>query len=127
MKIANKIIVLILALSIIISAMLPLAVLAENEICIETVAEQRNTYIIDNENETELFEKSGNCGDNAVWSLSSDGVLTISGSGDMENYRYPFKPGWIELNVKSVVIENGITSIANNAFSGCSALSCQKV
>ena len=29
---------------------------------------------------------SGECGENATWVLDSDGVLTISGYGEMENY-----------------------------------------
>lgn len=31
-------------------------------------------------------ETSGTCGDNVNWVLSDDGVLTISGTGDMSNY-----------------------------------------
>ena len=29
---------------------------------------------------------SGNCGDNLTWTLDSEGTLTISGNGSMENY-----------------------------------------
>ena len=37
----------------------------------------------------------GKCGDNLQWSLSSDGVLTIDGTGEMDDYRplnYPLAP-----------------------------------
>ena len=30
--------------------------------------------------------KSGTCGENLTWTLSDDGVLTISGSGAMTDY-----------------------------------------
>ena len=29
-------------------------------------------------------ESSGKCGENAVWTLSDDGTLTISGTGELE-------------------------------------------
>ena len=31
---------------------------------------------------------AGKCGDNLTWSLSSDGTLTISGTGDMYDFGY---------------------------------------
>ena len=68
---------------------------------------------------------SGTCGDNVTWSLSDDGVLTISGTGDMENYSYydNCAPWYsVRSQVKSVIIERGVTSIGDYAFSGCSAL-----
>lgn len=48
----------------------------------------------------------GNCGisdDNAKWTLTSDGVLTISGSGEMANYDTPPWYYYID-NIKKVVI-----------------------
>ena len=30
--------------------------------------------------------ESGTCGENLTWTLSDDGVLTISGTGEMEDY-----------------------------------------
>ena len=50
---------------------------------------------------------SGTCGDNATWSLNSNGTLTISGTGEIydgagENAEQP----WYDLkdNIKSVII-----------------------
>lgn len=65
----------------------------------------------------------GTCGDNVTWYLSCDGVLTISGTGAMTNFSSTTVP-WAALreSVKSVVIENGITTIGNYAFYGCSLL-----
>lgn len=46
--------------------------------------------------------------------------MTISGSGATYKYRYDDKREW--KNVESVVIEDGITVIGDNMFSGCSNL-----
>lgn len=70
-------------------------------------------------------ETSGDCGDNATWSLSDTGVLTISGSGAIRDYIYEganlwplIKAPWRDyaFEVKKVVINSGITSIGDNAF-----------
>ena len=31
---------------------------------------------------------SGNCGDNVKWTLDSDGLVTISGTGDIWDYQF---------------------------------------
>ena len=43
-------------------------------------------------NAEDEMPSSGKCGDNVYYSLSDDGVLTISGSGDMTNYGYDESP-----------------------------------
>ena len=63
---------------------------------------------------------SGTCGadgDNLTWTLDSDGVLTISGNGDMQNYNGT--PPWNTAAVRRVVLEPGVTSIGNYAFYMC--------
>ena len=54
------------------------------------------------------------------WSLSEDGTLTISGTGDMEDYDYYSYP-WVlqRESIKNVIIKNGITHIGNRAFYWC--------
>ena len=59
---------------------------------------------------------SGVCGENLTWTLDSNGLLTISGTGDMDNF---FEPPWYTQEVHSVAIEEGITSIGSYAFYGC--------
>lgn len=64
----------------------------------------------------------GTCGDNLKWELSDAGVLTISGTGEMS-----FEWGGVSWknysqDIKSVVIEEGVISIARYAFSDCTAL-----
>ena len=66
--------------------------------------------------------KTGKCGDNAFYSITEDGVLTISGTGDIYDYskeegnispwRYDQAPDY-----RTIVIEDGITRIGNYAFS----------
>lgn len=59
---------------------------------------------------------------NVTWSLDeATGTLTISGTGDMEDYSSS-SPFYNNSNIKSVVIENGVTSIGNYAFGNCSSL-----
>lgn len=67
---------------------------------------------------TAAFGASGGaCGDNLTWVLDN-GTLIISGTGEMTE-----KP-WSDYkkDIKSVVINEGVTSIIGSAFLGCSAL-----
>ena len=71
---------------------------------------------------------SGTCGaegdgSNLTWTLDSDGVLTISGSGDMHGYDYGSSGApWDDSRVKSAVIAEGVTSIGSHAFFDCTSL-----
>ena len=69
--------------------------------------------------------RTGSCGDNVTYSLdTSTGVLTISGTGDMKNYSSysPESPFYCTSEIKSVIIDNGITSIGDYAFEKCRSL-----
>ena len=68
--------------------------------------------------------ESGTCGENVKWTLTKDGTLTISGTGAMTDYVFSDGAPWrsFRSQVKTVVIENGVTSIGNNAFYNCSSL-----
>jgi hypothetical protein len=65
----------------------------------------------------------GTCGENLTWVLTSDSVLTISGSGEMEDYLQQASP-WYPYReyVKTLIIGNSVTSIGNCAFGWCSNL-----
>ena len=72
---------------------------------------------------------SGNCGaegdgSNVIWNLDSDGTLTISGSGKMKDYNSTDKAPWYGhiKNIKSVIIESGVTYIGYNVFPNCTSL-----
>ena len=66
---------------------------------------------------------SGKCGKNVSYSISDDGVLTISGNGAMNNFTY--KDGdssdcpWhgVRYAIKKIVVKEGVTSIGSYAFS----------
>ena len=62
--------------------------------------------------------QTGSCGDNVKYSLdTSTGVLTISGTGKMTDYSAEDCPFNNRAYIKSVIIENGVISIGNYAFS----------
>lgn len=70
---------------------------------------------------------SGNAGANITWTLSSESVLTISGTGNMEfalNSSQYYEAPWLAYQdaIRNVVIENGVTDIGENAFMGCDNL-----
>lgn len=66
---------------------------------------------------------SGKCGDNVSWALDNNGTLTISGTGKMYDYKFstssPFHDSKL---IKSVIINNGVTSIGESAFEYCNSL-----
>ena len=67
---------------------------------------------------------SGECGkngDNLTWVLTKDGTLTISGSGEMENYTDSSVTPWYSNRTKilSAVVEPGVESVGNYAFYSC--------
>ena len=93
----------------------------------------------------EVIEQ-GTCGENLIWVLTSDSVLTISGSGMMNNFDRAETP-WFSnrtkiktvnindavatigdeafcycVNLISVEIPNSVTEIGEYAFCGCSSL-----
>ena len=67
---------------------------------------------------------SGTCGGNLTWELSCDSILTIRGTGAMANIGSASDIPWYEYRdaIKSIVIGNGVTSIAGNAFQKCTNL-----
>ena len=67
---------------------------------------------------------SGECGENVKWTLDSDGVLTISGAGAMDDWEYPDFASWFGKrgNIVTAVMNNGVTSIGDCAFFDCANL-----
>ncbi len=66
---------------------------------------------------------SGICGENLTWMLDAAGTLTVSGTGAMEDFGYKGAP-WYQSrdSIKAVVVESGVTTIGDSAFSHCSSL-----
>jgi len=73
---------------------------------------------------------SGNCGANVTYELDSNGLLTISGTGEMAYYEMQYDSASDEYittapwgnQAKMVVIGDGVTGIGAAAFYGCSGL-----
>jgi hypothetical protein len=58
------------------------------------------------------------------WTLTSDGVLTVYGEGAMKNYGYNGGQPWLNkgVEIKHVVIEEGVTAIGTGAFRNLTTL-----
>ncbi|MCQ2463618.1 MAG: leucine-rich repeat domain-containing protein [Clostridia bacterium] len=79
--------------------------------------------------DVEDFGENGQCGDNVYWTFDSKtGTLTLTGSGDMWEYEQGKNDiedviPWYESNrVKKLIIEDGITKIADRAICGLNCL-----
>jgi len=81
----------------------------------------------DNTTQSEITViETGQIGDNAIYTLTSDGLLTISGTGSTYNYNPSsnnFSPlGYLSEYITSAVIKTGIESIGNNLFNSVDKL-----
>lgn len=66
-------------------------------------------------------DDSGSCGENVTYTyVEATHTLTISGTGAMTDDMWPFLP-WdnYETEIVQIVIEEGVTSIGERAFSNC--------
>ena len=61
--------------------------------------------------------ESGKCGENAVWTIDSEGTMTISGEGAVSRPTEWYNAE-IRNKVISLVIEDGITELGNQMFKG---------
>ena len=79
------------------------------------------------ENETTPMQSSngivasgicGKDGDNLTWTLDEQGMLTISGEGEMEDYWQAGTAPWYEHaeSIKEVAIGEGVTHVGDRAF-----------
>jgi len=88
------------------------ATAGKNQITI-TYQGRKATFFVEIKN----LISSGSCGENVTWTLDEDYTLRISGNGAMEDYSRTSAP-WGSA-IRSVVIENGVTSIGDGAFKNC--------
>ena len=103
----NKILAAVLALTLTTGAAMPLGVTVN-------AASDTNNQLVD---VARIIVSSGTCGKNATWSIDSEGLLIISGTGAIkENAFYDNEA------VKKVIIEDGITSIGRSVFHYCDNL-----
>ena len=66
--------------------------------------------------------ETGSCGENATYTLYSDGRLVIGGTGAIRNDAFRWRQ-----DLTSVEIENGITDIGDFAFEVCSGITSLKL
>ena len=74
------------------------------------------------EDSTTIKYDCGENGNNVIATLDTvTGVMTISGTGKMADYDRLYKQPWANQgsSINKVVIGNNVTSIGDNAFSGC--------
>ena len=66
---------------------------------------------------------SGSCGNNVTWTLDDSGLLTISGTGAMDDFDWEGSP-WHDScdSITTLQIENGVASVGSCAFFGCVGL-----
>ena len=69
---------------------------------------------------------SGICGDDLTWELDEEGVLTISGTGEMDDWIFDEEHGshfapWYSYHrsITRVIVNDGVTGIGNEAFIDC--------
>ena len=97
-------------------------------------AAQYNDISIDGNVKLDVIPASGLCGGQATWTLDlKTGKLTISGEGAMDDVTSNEQTG-INLpwdiyteDIKTVEIADGITTIGDTAFYGCSALTSVQI
>ena len=73
------------------------------------------------------LNETGKCGENVYWNYdSTTKELVISGTGAMYNYANFYnssrKSPFYDSDIETVIIEDGVTTIAEDVFSGCDNL-----
>ena len=99
----KKLLSVMLAVTLSVSCMTPLIALAEED-------------VVTNDGAGDIV-RAGSCGENATYTLDTDGVLTISGNGEIDDTFM----SWNDVNSVNILPE--ITRIGAGAFDGCSNLS----
>lgn len=105
--------------------------LKKSAVCIAAVLLAANSFGVMPYNPIELpaftanaadIVASGECGaegDNLTWTFDSEGILTISGTGEMDSWA--LNSPWNEhsAEITKVKIEKGVTAIGEQAFNDC--------
>ena len=97
----------------------------EKENIEELTSEEINREYEIKEEETWDISENGDGSVIAKWTLS-DKTLRISGNGGMKNWKESIQEDWHNSQytnlIERVIIEEGVTEIESDAFSGCSSL-----
>lgn len=89
----------------------------------ETTADKETEDVEAEEKVAEIIA-DGVCGENLVWELTDEGLLTIHGSGPMTDFASAADVPWSGYRdmVKELDIEDGATSVGKRAFMLCTGL-----
>ena len=83
-------------------------------------------FVLLQENRSSAAEilSSGGFGENLTWVVTSDDVLTISGTGDMDEQAYLYSNPWSRWKdtIRTIVIGEGVTSVGFREFTNLGAL-----
>ena len=125
-SVINLILIILLVLC---ATMCGLILLLSNSKISVTMAEKsaseiKNNYTTIEETSTNTWDISANEDASVIATLSGDGTLTISGTGDMKCWNYDDRTDWhgMKEQVKNVIIKKGVTNIGNYAFYECKSL-----
>ena len=71
-------------------------------------------------NEAEIVT-TGSCGKNVTYTLTSDGVLTLSGEGETYSYHSGKPAPWSDYKsqITEIRVEESVTTLGSQIFSGC--------
>ncbi len=85
--------------------------------------EQAETFDTERIANADALLASGTCGENLIWEIEGD-MLIIKGDGYMYDYTYNTPSPWYESRaiIKRVIINDGVKSIGNYAFSDCTSI-----
>ncbi|MGN1478488.1 MAG: leucine-rich repeat protein [Acutalibacteraceae bacterium] len=73
--------------------------------------------------EASALDSSGSCGDDVTYTFDADtGLITINGTGAMQDYYGEESPFYNNDSINSIIISDGVTKIGNFAFSDCTGL-----
>ncbi len=66
----------------------------------------------------------GDEGDNVTWELSRNGIMLISGKGQMQNYTAYEETPWADCRdmIEKITIDDGVTNVGSYAFNDCTEL-----
>jgi hypothetical protein len=80
---------------------------------------RKHNYVTNTEYRPVSYALSGFCGDNLAYHIDGT-VMTICGTGAMDSYYAQEMPPWLAYDhfITKLIIEDGVTSIGSNAFSG---------
>ena len=97
----------------------------------ERILQHRWCWVCDEQETQEMagdYLCGGTCGENLLWTLGSDGTLTVFGTGHMKQY-YGTSMPWINCLdlIKKVVVEDGVTLVSWGAFNNCPNLQSAEI